>query len=94
MIVGYELVPRADRALARAHVRDLETVHRRAELADAEIAGIGRVAQRAIYRALEVNLVRAQAERMDPDGTDQYAFLATTGVTQMAQVIARVRGGL
>jgi hypothetical protein len=88
-----ELVPRLDRALARQHVRDLQTVYRRAELANAELSGIASVTQRAIYRALETNIVRAQAEQIEPDGAEHYALLAAVGVTKMSQVIASLRCG-
>jgi hypothetical protein len=73
--------------------RDLAIVHHSSQLAEAEVAGIGRVTRRGLYEALEVNMVRAQAERIEPDGAEHYALLAAVGVTEMAQAIARARSG-
>ena len=88
--MGSDLVLRTGRALARQHVRELENVYRRAEVADVRASCVADVTKRAIYRAVEMNMVRAQAERIAPDGAEHYALLTAVGVTEMTQAIARV----
>lgn len=69
----YELLPRADRALARQHSRELERVYQRTDLFDAKISATGQVTRRAILEALETTMVRAQAERLARDGAEHYS---------------------
>jgi hypothetical protein len=86
-----ELMPRRGRTAAeRQHVHQLAGVLRRAELAEAEAACVSRVTQRAIVEALSINFVRAEAERLDIDGAEQYRYLAARGIMRMAMCIDRV----
>ena len=88
-----ELVPWLDGQLVRQHRRDLATVYHNVRLDEAEVVGVGRVTRRAVYEALETNMVRGQAERLAPDGAEHYALLTAVGVTEMAQAITRARSG-
>jgi hypothetical protein len=86
-----EVVRWRGRTLAeRQHGANLDAIYRRVELAEAEAAGVSRVTQRAIVEALSVNLVRTEAERIDPDGTEQYRYIAAHGILRMAAVIDRM----
>jgi hypothetical protein len=73
----------------REQRRALARITRDGELAEEKIETIGRVTQRAMVETLNTNLVRAQAERIAPEGAEQYAMLAVAGTVEMAQVIAQ-----
>jgi hypothetical protein len=92
-MTGNELTLWSSRAQERQHLREMEVVHRRGEQADTEIDCVARTTKRAIFRAAEVNMVRAQAERIAPDGAEHYALLAGVGVTEMAMALGRMTRG-
>ena len=86
-----EIVPYSTASpTVRSHRRDLARMAREAEKAEAKIEDIGRVTKRAMVETLNTNLVRTEAERIAPEGAEQYAMLAVAGTVEMAQVIARL----
>lgn len=90
--MGGELQPLTWRSTAaqRQHVRDVATLDRKFDLARTEIIAVGEVTDTAITEAMKVNLVRAQAEHMAPDGAEHYAYVAFRGVLRMVSVIDRL----
>jgi len=93
MIMATDVTLFSDRALERQHGREQQGVLRRTERTELEVGCLAGVTQRAIYRAAELNMVRAQAERIAPDGAEHYALLAGVGVTEMALAISRMSRG-
>ena len=89
-----ELVRRTSgAAVARQHVRDVDAVARQVDLAQIQVAGIGRVTRRALQETLYTNLARKQAEHLAPDGAEQYALIAWHGTLAMVRRIDELDSG-
>jgi len=65
-------------------------MNRRFALAKAEVIGVAEVTDVALTETMRIQVVRAQAEHMAPDGAEHYAYIAFRGVLRMAAVIDRV----
>ncbi len=87
-----EVVPRGmSHAAGRQHAADLEVLRHQKELAEAELSDVGHLTQRAITEALAINLVKAEASRLDPDDAMQFQHLAAVGVMRLARVLSGER---
>ncbi len=75
----------------RRYAGELDASYHRAEVAEADVAGVAQVTKRAMFEAMGVNLIRRQAEQVAPDGAELYAMLTVAGVSEMAAVIGQMR---
>jgi hypothetical protein len=91
--MGYDLVRRNSALTRQQHSRELDAVYRTVELAEVRVAGVAHLTRRAEVEALQINLVRREMERLDPDGAGHYSFLAALGVMELATVITDTRWG-
>jgi hypothetical protein len=71
----------------KQHSRELATVQRQARLARAEVVGVAMVTNTAMAETMKINVVRREAERLVPDGTEQFGYIAWHGVLRMVSVI-------
>ena len=74
-------------AVERQRSRELDAIDHRADLADAQVEGVGRVTQRAMYETLRVHMLKKQAEALAPDGADLYTMISIAGAVEMTRVI-------
>jgi hypothetical protein len=74
----------------RRRVRNIEVVQQEADVAEAQVAGIGHVTKRAMFEAMQTNILRREAERLAPDGAELYAMIAVAGAIEMTNVISRM----
>ena len=74
-------------AVEKQYARELTAVQWRANLSRAEVVGIGQVTSAALAETMKCNVVRREAERVVPDGAEQYVTIVWHGVLRMANVI-------
>jgi hypothetical protein len=82
---------RAPTDVERRYAAELDASYHRAEVSEAEVAGVAQVTKRATVEAMGVNLLRRTAAQAAPDGAELYAMLTVAGVSEMASVIASMR---
>jgi hypothetical protein len=71
----------------RQQDRALDAVDYAVELAEARVAGINRVTQRAMFETMRTHLLKQQAERIAPDGSELYTMIAVAGAVESVRVI-------
>jgi hypothetical protein len=74
----------------RQRGRELDSIYHVADLAQAQVQGIARVQDRAMFMTMQVNSLRQEAERIAPDGAELYAMIAVAGAVEMTNVISRM----
>jgi len=80
-------------AVERQQSRELAALDRRSELAEEEAASIVRLEARANFEKTKATLVRRQAERIAPDGADDYAMISMASTMAIVNVITRYGRG-
>jgi hypothetical protein len=92
--MSYEIIPRASSGLSRSEQRqwssEMARLDHQADLAEEQVAGINRVAQRAMFETMRTNELRKIAEQIAPGGAELYAMIAVTGAVESARVISRL----
>lgn len=76
--------------LERQRSRDLDAVEHAADLAEAQVEGIGRVTKRAMLQTLEIHMLKKQSEELAPDGAELYTMVAIAGAVESIRVIEGV----
>ena len=71
----------------RRHSRNLELIENATELAETRVSGINRVAKKALYETMLVNILRARAEQLAPDGAELYAMITVAGAVASTEVV-------
>lgn len=84
-----EIAARLSTEVERRHAQEIEELTYQVELAEAVVAGIGQVTERAMIEQLTVNMVRHVLTDVDPDGAADYAVLAAIGKAQIAKTLGR-----
>lgn len=84
-----EITARLSTEVERRHAQEIEEFAHQVELAEAVVAGIGQVTERAMIEQLTVNMVRHVLTDVDPDGAADYAVLAAIGRAQIAKTLGR-----
>jgi hypothetical protein len=87
--VNGEIAARLSTEVERRHAQEIEQLEYQVELAEAVVAGIARVTERAMIEQLTVNMVRHVLTDVDPDGAADYARLAAIGGAQIARTLGR-----
>lgn len=75
------------RAVVRQQGRDMARIEHQVQRAEAQVAGLNRVAQRATYETMMTGLVRREAERIAPDQAEIYAMISIAAGVGSVQVI-------
>lgn len=87
-----DIVPRRSSGLSRVEERqqdrEVETVSHVIELAELEVAGIGRITNRAMAETMRTAQMRKLAEQVAPDGAELYAMIAVAGAMASTEVVA------
>ena len=80
-------VRRQQELVAYQRDQELDYIDHRVEVAEAQVTGINRVAQRATYETMLVGLVRREAERVAPDQAEALAAISFAAAVGTVQVI-------
>jgi hypothetical protein len=78
----------------RQHSREMAEIERRGERANLKVAIVGHVAKRAMVETTQTNLIRQEAERVAPDGSELYAMIAVAAAVEFTEVISRINRGV
>jgi hypothetical protein len=66
---------------------EVAAIHEQTEMVEAQLQGIGRAAQRALYEQSLVDMYRQRADQVDPDNTESHRLIALAATSEFTRAI-------
>ena len=89
----YHPTPWFPSAAERQQGKDLAALDQRSELAQEEVASLGRLEARAHFEKMKAGLLRREAERIMPGAAEEYDMISLASTMAMINVIDRFSRG-
>ena len=67
---------------------EVAAIYEQTEIVEAQLQGIGRVTQRALYEQSLVDMYRQRADQVDPDNTESHRIIALAATSEFTRVIS------